>query len=526
MASNLTPLLDIARDLAASLAASDRYQRLLAAVQRLIPCDATCLLRLEGDALVPLSAVGLAPEALVRRYARGEHPRLDAILGSREPVRFAADSGLPDPFDHLLAGKRGEAADVHACLGCALFHDNRLVGALTADALDPRAFDGVDLQLLATFAALAGAALRTTALIESLEATAARRELVARDLQRTAGQAAGETILGHSRAVRALLAELATVAASDLTVLVTGETGVGKELVARHLHAFSARGAQPLIQVNCAALPESLAASELFGHVAGAFTGAARDRAGKFEIADGGTLFLDEVGELPLPLQPVLLRALQQGEIQRVGSDRAHRVDVRVIAATNRDLRAAVAAGRFRADLYHRLAVFPVTVPPLRERREDIPLLAAHFADAARRRLGAPPVRLDEAAHQALAAADWPGNVRELENVVSRGVLRAAREGGDPVLVGRRHLDLEPGAAAGNVTAGPGAPRGDEAGGAPVVPAAPAAPLPLRDQVAAFKRARIRDAVDRHGGNWAAAARELGLQRGNLHSLGRRLGLR
>ena len=218
---NLTPLLDIARDLTASLAAADRYQRLLAAVQRLIPCDATCLLRLEGDALVPLSAVGLAPEAMVRRYVRGEHPRLDAILSAREPVRFAADSGLPDPFDHLLAGKRGERADVHACLGSALLHDNRLVGALTADALDPHAFDRVDLQLLATFAALAGAALRTSSLIESLEAAVARRDLVARDLQRTAGQVAGERILGHGPAVRALLGELATVAASDLTVLVT-----------------------------------------------------------------------------------------------------------------------------------------------------------------------------------------------------------------------------------------------------------------------------------------------------------------
>lgn len=512
--TSLAPLLDIARDLTTSLAAGDRYQRLLAAMRRLIPCDAACLLRLEGDALVPLAAIGLAPEAVVKQYARGEHPRLDAIMNTREPVRFASDSGLPDPFDHMLAGKRGELADVHACLGCALLHDNQLVGALTADALDPRAFDGVDMQLLATFAALAGAAVRTTALIESLESTAARRELVARDLQRTAGQAAGERILGASRAVRNLLDELATVAASDLTVLITGETGVGKELVARHLHAQSNRHAQPMIQVNCAALPESLAASELFGHVSGSFTGAVRDRAGKFEIADGGTLFLDEVGELPLPLQPVLLRAIQQGEIQRVGSDRAHRVDVRVIAATNRDLRAAVAAGRFRADLFHRLAVFPVEVPPLRERRDDIALLAAHFADSTRRRLGAPPVRLSAAAHAALAAADWPGNVRELENVVSRGVLRAAREGGDTVLVDLRHLDLQPGP-----TAPAEAADGIEAVDLPTSG-------PLRDQVAAFKRVRILAALDRQDGNWAAAARELGLQRGNLHNLARRLGLR
>jgi anaerobic nitric oxide reductase transcription regulator len=450
---------------------------------------------------------------VVKRYARGEHPRLEAILRAREPVHFAADCPLPDPFDRMLAGKQGELADVHACLGCALLDGERIVGALTADALDPRAFDSVDLDLLATFAALAGAAVRTTTLIEALETTAAQRALVAHDLQRTASQAAGEQILGNSRAVRGLLEELAVVAASDLTVLITGETGVGKELVARHVHDLSLRRTQALIQVNCAALPEAVAASELFGHVAGAFTGATRDRAGKFEIADGGTLFLDEVGDLPLQLQPVLLRALQQGEIQRVGSDKVHRVDVRVIAATNRDLRAAVADGRFRPDLFHRLSVFPVHVPPLRERREDIPLLAAHFAEAARRRLGVPHVRLTEAAHVALAAADWPGNVRELENVVSRGVLRAAREGHEPVLVGVGHLDLVPGVAPAQVAAVVGGPT-------------TAPTLPLADRVVAFKRGQIQASLDRNDGHWAAAARELGLHRSNLHNLARRLGMR
>jgi anaerobic nitric oxide reductase transcription regulator len=511
----LTPLLDIARDLTASLAAADRYQRLLGSVRRLIPYDAACLLRLEGEALVPLSAVGLAPEAIVKRYARGEHPRLDAVLRARDPLHFAADSPLPDPFDGMLAGKHGELADVHACLGCALLDGDRIVGALTADALDPRAFDGVDMELIATFAALAGAAVRTTTLIEALETTAAQRELVARDLQRTASQAAGEQILGTSRAVKSLLEELAVVAASDLTVLITGETGVGKELVARHVHDQSLRRTQALIQVNCAALPEAVAASELFGHVTGAFTGATRDRAGKFEIADGGTLFLDEVGDLPLQLQPVLLRALQQGEIQRVGSDKVHRVDVRVIAATNRDLRAAVAEGRFRPDLFHRLSVFPVHVPPLRERREDIALLAAHFAEAARRRLGVPHVRLSEAAHAALAAADWPGNVRELENVVSRGVLRAAREGRDPVLVDVAHLDLGPGLAPAQFSAAA------TAGGLTADAA-----LPLADRVTAFKRAQIQAALAQNDGNWAAAARELGMHRSNLHNLARRLGMR
>jgi anaerobic nitric oxide reductase transcription regulator len=209
---------------------------------------------------------------------------------------------------------------------------------------------------------------------------------------------------------------------------VTGETGVGKELVARHVHAGSRRREEAIIHVNCAALPESVAESELFGHVAGAFTGAVRDRAGKFEVADGGSLFLDEIGELPLSLQPKLLRALQQGEIQRIGSDRLHRVDVRIIAATNRDLISEVERGRFRADLYHRLAVYPIRVPALRERREDIPLLATHFADSTRRRLGLGPLRLGEDVRERLAAADWPGNVRELENVVNRAVLGPRRK--------------------------------------------------------------------------------------------------
>ena len=266
-----------------------------------------------------------------------------------------------------------------------------------------------------------------------------------------------------------------------------------------------------MIDVNCAALPISIAESELFGHVAGAFTGAVKDRAGKFEVADGGTLFLDEIGELPLELQPKLLRALQHGEIQRVGSDRVHHVNVRVIAATNRNLEREVQQGRFRADLYHRLAVFPLRVPPLRERREDIPLLASHFADAAARRIGVAGVRLDTSAKARLTEADWPGNVRELENAVARSVLRAAgtSHGADDVVtVTSSHLYLD-----------------SASGPAPAV-VAPADDQPFREQVAAFERRVIETAIKQHGGNWAAAARALGMHRSNLHHLAARLGLR
>jgi anaerobic nitric oxide reductase transcription regulator len=464
--------------------------------------------------LVPVAGRGLVPEALVRRYPRTEHPRLDAILRSPEPVRFPPDSPLPDPFDGLIAGDH-HLEHIHACVGCALTEGGEVIGALTADALEPRAFDGFDTSFLATLGALAGAALRTTALIEALEQRAERRGQVARELQRHAIETSGE-LMGASPAYQRLLEEIAMVAASDLTVLVTGETGVGKERVAHQVHDLSPRRDEPLIHVNCAALPEAIAESELFGHVAGAFTGAVRDRAGKFEVADGGTLFLDEVGELPLTLQPKLLRALQSGEIQRVGSDRVHRVSVRVVAATNRDLEREVARGRFRADLYHRLAVFPLRVPSLRERREDVPLLAAHFADAARRRLGLGPVRLSEPVRAQLLAAEWPGNVRELENVVSRAVLRAAagRERGSPVVVEPRHVDLAPGEAA-SVSAAPGP-----------SPAAPEEGRPLAERVRDYQRRLVAEAVERNGGNWAAAARDLGLHRGNLHHLARRLGLR
>jgi anaerobic nitric oxide reductase transcription regulator len=515
-ASEQQALLDIARDLTASLAASDRYSRLLSAVRRVIRCDAACLLRLDGQELVPVAGFGLAAAALARRYRRREHPRLDIILGSREPVRFPPDSPLPDPFDGAISASPGPLHKVHACLGCALTVDGDVVGALTADGLEANSFDTLEQRVVATLGALAGAALRTTALIEALEKRVDHRSRVAKELQRTAVQSSGGEILGVSPAVATLRREIALVAASDLTVLVTGETGVGKELVAHHIHAASARHDEALIHVNCAALPVSIAESELFGHVAGAFTGATRDRAGKFEIADDGTLFLDEIGELSLELQPKLLRALQQGEIQRVGSDRVHRVNVRVIAATNRRLEDEVAAGRFRADLYHRLAAFPLHVPAMRDRREDIALLAAHFGDAAARRLGFAGARFTDRARALLEAADWPGNVRELENVVSRGVLRASsgRKSRESVLVEPVHLDLQPATGRSDDRASTGGANERSDSGA------------LEDLLLAYERELIASAVKRHDGNWAAAARALGMHRSNLHRRALRLGMK
>jgi len=281
------------------------------------------------------------------------------------------------------------------------------------------------------------------------------------------------------------------------------------------VHAASARRHEPMIHVNCAALPETLAEAELFGHLRGAFTGAAADRPGKFEIADGGTLFLDEIGELPLGVQAKLLRALQEGEIQRVGADRTLKVDVRVLAATNRDLPAEVASGRFRADLFHRLNVYPLAVPPLRERGDDIALLGGYFCDVVRRRIGVGPVRLDASAIDALARYPWPGNVRELDNVISRVVLRqsAKAERGEPIVISSRHLAADLG-------------HGETVAPEPAPATKPTRLRSLRESAAAHQRQLVEGALAEQHGNYAAAARTLGMDRGNFHRLVKRLGLR
>jgi len=235
-------------------------------------------------------------------------------------------------------------------------------------------------------------------------------------------------IIGTSAAIQSVLRQVELVAPTDATVLVTGESGTGKELIARAIHEASKRLDRPLIRVNCAAIPRELFESEFFGHVKGAFTGALRDRIGRFELADGGTLFLDEVGEIPLELQGKLLRVLQEGQFERVGEERTRHVDVRVIAATNRDLKSEVRKGRFREDLYFRLNVVPIESVPLRERRADIPLLAAHFLRGTGRKLKTEGLRLSEGDMRRLAGYDWPGNVRELENMIERAAI-LARDG-------------------------------------------------------------------------------------------------
>ena len=232
-------------------------------------------------------------------------------------------------------------------------------------------------------------------------------------------------LVGNSAALRQIVSQIDLVAPTDASVLILGETGTGKELVAHEIHRRSRRKDRPLIRVNCASIPKELYESEFFGHARGAFTGAIKDRAGRFEAAEGGTLFLDEIGEIPLDLQGKLLRALQEKHYERVGEERTRQADVRIVAATNRDLKKEVAAGRFREDLYYRLNVFPVQIAPLRERREDIPLLAQHFIQVSARDLGCAKPRLTRAGAVRLQGYDWPGNIRELRNVIERAVILA-----------------------------------------------------------------------------------------------------
>src|SRR5882762_3662941 len=323
--------------------------------------------------------------------------------------------------------------------------------------------------------------------------------------------AARHPLVGESQAMEALRREIARAAGSQSPVLITGENGTGKELVARAVHEGSPRRDGPFVAVNCAALPADLFESELFGHEKGAFTGAMARQVGRFERAQGGTLFLDEIGEIPPQLQAKLLRVLDTMTFERLGGDRPFRVDARVIAATNRDLGAAMAAGHFRQDLYYRLAVLPIVVPPLRGRREDLPALAAHFLDLARRE-GATRARgFSDGALGLLVAHDYPGNVRELRNLVERLALLAA---GETIVEDEAHAVLPPPA--------PGSSRSPE-------PAARPAPAPvtptLRQILEDAERAALKTALERNRWQMARPARELGLERSHLYKKLKALGI-
>ena len=513
----LNTLTAIALDLTAEISSEDRYDRLLGALRRAIPYDAATLLRVEKDTLIPLAARGLTPDAMGRVYARKDHPRLDIICGSKEPVFFSKESSLPDPFDGMLVSDPHGLQHIHACLGCSLYVQDKLVGVITADALDAGAFDHLPVQYVKTVALMAGAQMQMADMLKALESHAEKQGQIVSDLMQDAALQRGWEILGQSAAIKRLRQDIELVAKSDFTILILGETGTGKELVARALHRHSNRRDKAMLYLNCAALPESLAESELFGHIKGSFTGASHDRAGKFELADGGTLFLDEIGELPLEIQAKLLRAIQEGEIQRIGSEKLLHADVRLLAATNRNLEEEVRAGKFRADLYHRLNVYPITVPPLRERKDDLAILAGFFIARTQRKLGLQEIRISEESLRLLSRYSWPGNVRELENIISRAILKASQQ--------QRHEDLikiQPDHLAGDLGAAMYVHPAQESESLQRVQGK----ISLREEVKLFQIKLITSALENNAGNWAAAARDLDTNRSNLHNLATRLGIR
>lgn len=504
-------LLNIAVNLNAHQPTYQHYQKLLDALQQVLPCDASALFILDDDQnLTPVAINGLSLEVLGRKFLPHEHPRLEMIMQSRLPVRFPENSTLSDPFDGLLSDDDDANIDVHSCMGCSLYVGETLVGVLTIDALASGAFNDITDETVATFAALAAGIVRNISLFDALEKANHQQRSINQLLIDEARDKGGK-LVGVSPEIVQLRNSIKMVAQSNYAVLISGETGTGKELVAHEVHAQSTRCDKPMVYVNCAALPESIAESELFGHVKGAFTGANTHRAGKFELADGGTIFLDEIGELPILLQAKLLRVIQQGEVQRVGADQNNLIDVRIVAATNRDLQKEVAEQRFRSDLFHRLNVFPIHVPPLRERGGDIPILVGHILDRIRSQFQIKTLHLHPRALILLEKQAWLGNVRELEHSLMRAGLHAVQDGVEvikPQHFTSEFVDL---------------PKRQNTSNSKLL--MPEGPIALRQAVEAYQKQLIEHALKKNDGVWAKAAQFLQVDRGNLYKLGKKLGV-
>jgi Nif-specific regulatory protein len=439
---------------------------------------------------------GVAPTDPVR-VARSVFRK---VIQQRAAV-LAADAPSGELSSESLLG-----ASIRSTIGVPLFRKDAILGVLQIDnRAAPGMFTSADVDRLGVLAANASLAVANARLIHRLELAEEQLErenrfLKGRERSRRGG---ASEIVGESKAIKDLTVQIGKVADTRVSVLIEGETGSGKELVASALHYKSRRRDRLFIAQNCAALPENLLESELFGHKRGAFTGATEDRKGLFELADGGTLFLDEVTEMPLGLQAKLLRALQEGEVRPVGATIARHVDVRIVAATNRHIEKEVAEGRFREDLYYRLKVFPLRVPPLRERREDIPLLAGHFLSRYSAEMGKAVGGLTQPAVEMLGAYDWPGNVRELENEVQRLVIEVdTNRFITPDLLSAKIRQVE------GTMVNAGVSRGS-----------------LREMMDQVERHLVIEALREHDNNKTSAAKALGITREGLHKKLKQLGI-
>ncbi|MEO5926648.1 MAG: sigma 54-interacting transcriptional regulator [Bryobacteraceae bacterium] len=405
-----------------------------------------------------------------------------------------------------------QSEELQSFTGHALIFRGQPLGVLAVFRRTPADEDCV--HWLRTMANAAAVAIANARAFEENESLRHQLELE-RDYLREEVASAGAfgDILGRSPALERVLHQVELVAATDANVLVLGESGVGKELIARAIHERSPRSRKSLVKVNCGSIPRELFESEFFGHVRGSFTGAVRDRIGRFQLADGGTMFLDEVGEIPLELQSKLLRVLQEGEFERVGDEATRRVNVRVVAATNRDLRKEVDEGRFRLDLYYRLGVFPMEVPPLRDRKEDIPTLVSHFVRQASQRFHVAPPAIPNREMERAQEYDWPGNVRELQNVVERAVIVSSG--------GKLTLELpESGKGKPNSRSLPSAPPAQDA----VIPEREWRERERENILAALRQAHFRisgkggaaELLDIHPGTLTSRLKALGIDKRNF----------
>jgi transcriptional regulator with GAF, ATPase, and Fis domain len=503
-------LYDLAREFAAQLELDQLLPLIVSKCGEVLDAEGVSVLMLdrESNELYFAYYSRMDPE-VAAKLARMRFPADRGIAGSVLKSGHAerVDDTASDP--RFFTGvDRSTGITTRSIVAAPLIARDQPMGVIEAVNHRDGPFRDEDLRLLESLAEVVAIALSNAdrfAQIQTAEQVlrrqvgALRSDLIKLDLERE--------IIGTSPAMGKVLRLIASAAASSIPVLIEGETGTGKELVARAIHRASDRANGPFIAANCAAFTETLLESELFGHRRGAFTGAASDEPGVFRAANGGLILLDEVGEMPPPMQAKLLRVLQEGEITPVGESRPQKVDVRVLSATNRDLSAAVTAKTFRADLYYRLAVFPIRLPPLRDRREDIPLLASRFlarsSQASGKRIG----EIDADALDALVRFNWPGNVRELQNEIERAVALAANGQG----IARAHLW----AAVGGSAEKTGPP--DSAGASPSMDDLAAQSQPLAKARADFEARYIASVLARTGGKVTQAARLLGISRVALH---------
>lgn len=422
-----TPHLQRLAELAADPGAlEDVFTGALASLQSLVPYELAALYELAGDTLRVRAASGelASPQVRAHELTLSKFPTVRRALETRRPIALdeshhASDEG--DPYDGVLDLPSG-----HSCMVVPLFAGDTSLGIITLDRSTCGGYDDAAVQLAGVYGQIVSIAMAYAKQAEQLHRLRGQLEqhnALLREELSGSRRAIDRLTVGGSPALSEAIGLARQVADSDAPVLIVGETGTGKEVFAQAIHDLSDRAQRPFVKLNCAAIPENLVESELFGHVKGAFSGAHRAREGRFVTANGGTLLLDEIGDMPAGVQAKLLRVLQEGELQPLGSDRTVKVNVRVIAATHVDLEQAVRAGTFREDLYYRIAVFPIRVPALRDRRGDIPELAAAILQDFAQRTGRGPWTLSTSAVEALQTHAWPGNVRQLVNILERATI-------------------------------------------------------------------------------------------------------